>query len=221
MVKINNSWDTILKDVWTTEYYKNLREYLKDEYSRFDVYPDMYSIFNALKLTDYSDVRAVIIGQDPYHQPHQAHGLAFSVQDGIPFPPSLCNIFKELNDDLGINIPQSGNLTKWAKNGVLLINNVLTVRRGQAGSHRNRGWEKVTDEIIIALNKRETPIVFILWGSDAKNKAQLVTNPIHHKLFAVHPSPLSAHRGFFGCKHFSKCNELLKKEGLEPIDWSL
>ena len=219
MVSLGNNWDSLLDEEFEKEYYLKLRTFLKEEYANpaFPVYPDMHDIFNALKITDYHAVKAVIIGQDPYHGPSQAHGLSFSVRDGIAPPPSLVNIFKELNSDLGIPIPKSGDLTKWAKNGVLLLNTVLTVRGGAATSHRGKGWEKFTDRIITLLNMREEPIVFLLWGGFAKSKAALITNPNHHILTAAHPSPLSAYNGFFGCKHFSKANSLLK----EPIDWSL
>ena len=219
MVSLGNNWDSLLDEEFEKEYYLKLRTFLKEEYANpaFPVYPDMHDIFNALKITDYHAVKAVIIGQDPYHGPSQAHGLSFSVRDGIAPPPSLVNIFKELNSDLGIPIPKSGDLTKWAKNGVLLLNTVLTVRGGAATSHRGKGWEQFTDRIITLLNMREEPIVFLLWGGFAKSKAALITNPNHHILTAAHPSPLSAYNGFFGCKHFSKANSLLK----EPIDWSL
>ena len=219
MVSLGNTWDSLIGDEFEKEYYLRLREFLKNEYANpaFPVYPDMHDIFNALKITDYHAVKAVIIGQDPYHGPSQAHGLSFSVRDGIAPPPSLVNIFKELNADLGIPIPKSGNLTKWAENGVLLLNTVLTVRGGAATSHRGKGWEQFTDKVIEILNMREEPIVFLLWGGFAKSKAALITNPNHHILTAAHPSPLSAYNGFFGCKHFSKANALLK----EPIDWTL
>ncbi len=219
MVSLGNTWDSLLGDEFEKEYYLRLRAFLKSEYANpaFPVYPDMHDIFNALKITDYHAVKAVILGQDPYHGPSQAHGLSFSVRDGIAPPPSLVNIFKELNSDLGIPIPKSGNLTKWAENGVLLLNTVLTVRGGAATSHRGMGWEQFTDRVIELLNMREEPIVFLLWGGFAKSKAALITNPNHHILTAAHPSPLSAYNGFFGCRHFSKANALLK----EPIDWSL
>ena len=177
----------------------------------------MHNIFSALKITDYNAVKAVIIGQDPYHGPNQAHGLCFSVQKGVAAPPSLVNIFKEYVNDLGYPMPRSGDLTPWAKNGVLLLNTVLTVRGGAAASHKGIGWEKFTDRIIELLSERKEPIVFILWGGFAKSKAALITNSHHHILTAAHPSPLSAYNGFFGCRHFSKANELLK----EPIDWKL
>ena len=219
MVSLGNAWDDLLKDEFEKEYYKKIRAFLKEEYANpaFPVYPDMHDIFNALKITDYHKVKAVIIGQDPYHGPSQAHGLSFSVREGIAPPPSLVNIFKELNSDLGLPIPKSGDLTKWAKNGVLLLNTVLTVRGGAAASHRGIGWEIFTDRIIELLNMRTEPIVFLLWGGFAKSKAALITNKQHHILTAAHPSPLSAYNGFFGCRHFSKANALLA----EPIDWSL
>ncbi|MBQ6893087.1 MAG: uracil-DNA glycosylase [Clostridia bacterium] len=219
MVSLGNTWDDLLKEEFEKEYYKKIRAFLKAEYSNpaFPVYPDMYDIFNALKITDYHAVKAVILGQDPYHGPSQAHGLSFSVREGVTPPPSLVNIFKEYHEDLGYPIPKSGDLTPWAKNGVLLLNTVLTVRGGAAASHRGCGWETFTDRIIELLNMREEPIVFILWGSFAKSKAALITNPNHHILTAAHPSPLSAYNGFFGCRHFSKANELLK----DPIDWRL
>ena len=219
MVQLGNTWDDLLKDEFEKEYYKKIRAFLKAEYANpaFPVYPDMHDIFNALKITDYHAVKAVIIGQDPYHGPSQAHGLSFSVRDGIAPPPSLVNIFKEYHEDLGYPIPKSGDLTPWAKNGVLLLNTVLTVRGGAAASHRGCGWETFTDRIIELLNMREEPIVFILWGAFAKSKSALITNKNHHILTAAHPSPLSAYNGFFGCRHFSKANALLK----EPIDWRL
>lgn len=221
MVNIGNDWDEILKDEFQKEYYLNIREFLKSEYKTHTIYPDMFDIFNALKYTPYSEVKIVIIGQDPYHGPNQAHGLCFSVQDNIKPPPSLVNIFKEINSDLGLPVPKSGNLTKWAKEGVLLLNNVLTVRAGNPNSHKGKGWEQFTDCIISHLNKRETPMVFMLWGSNARAKKTLITNPKHLVLETVHPSPLSAYNGFFGCKHFSRANEFLKENDLKEIDWSL
>ena len=221
MVHIGNEWDAILADEFKKDYYLRLRQFLKSEYSTREIYPAAENIFNALKNTSYSDVKAVILGQDPYHEPGQAHGLCFSVQDGVEPPPSLKNIFAELNSDLGVNIPQSGNLTKWAANGVLLLNTVLTVRRGAANSHRGMGWEFLTDKIISLLNDREKPMVFLLWGSHANAKKPLITNKRHLILSTVHPSPLSAYRGFSGCRHFSKANEFLRQNGLDEIDWSL
>ena len=219
MVNIGNRWDDILKDEFCSENYQKLREFLKDEYRRFTVYPNMYDIFNAFRLTPYDDVKAVILGQDPYHGEGQAHGLAFSVREGVEIPPSLRNIFKELHDDTGAQIPQSGCLDRWAKQGVLLLNSVLTVRAGMPGSHRGKGWEHITDAAISALNAREKPLVFILWGNFAKEKLPLITNRRHLILQAPHPSPLSAFYGFFGCGHFSKCNEFLKENGVTPIEW--
>ena len=221
MVKLGNDWDEILKDEWEKPYYKQLRQFLKKEYSNYQIYPDMHDIFNALKYTSFADCKAVIIGQDPYHEPGQAHGLCFSVKPGVPLPPSLKNIYKELESDLGIPPAKNGYLEKWAKSGVLMLNNVLTVRRANANSHKDKGWEQFTDAVIEKLNEKETPVIFILWGANARKKCDKITNPIHKKLISVHPSPLSAYGGFFGCKHFSKCNELLTEAGLEPIDWSL
>ncbi len=221
MVHIGNSWDTILQDEFKKDYYLKLREFLKYEYSHYHVYPNMYDIFNALKYTDYNDVRAVILGQDPYHGPGQAHGLCFSVKKGVVPPPSLKNIFKELYEDLGVVPPQSGELIPWTKQGVLLLNTVLTVRQGQANSHKGKGWEQLTDSIIKKLNEREKPIAFILWGGNARSKSGLITNPKHGIFQCAHPSPLSAFNGFFGCRHFSKVNNFLVQNGMEPIDWSL
>ncbi|MCQ2450731.1 MAG: uracil-DNA glycosylase [Clostridia bacterium] len=221
MVNIGNDWDEILKDEWEKPYYQNLRAFLKSEYKNHTVYPDMYDIFNALKLTSFEDTRAVIIGQDPYHEPNQAHGLCFSVKKGNPPPPSLINIYKELNSDIGFVAPDHGELTSWAKQGVLLLNTVLTVRKGEANSHKGKGWENFTDRVILELNKKQTPVVFILWGANARKKAELINNPIHKKLISVHPSPLSAYGGFFGSKPFSKTNEILISSGQKPIDWSL
>ncbi len=222
MVIIGNEWDELLKDQFESEYYQKLRGFLKLEYSTRTIYPSMYDIFNALKLTDYKDVKAVILGQDPYHGEGQAHGLCFSVKQGIKPPPSLINIYKEQHDDLGVDqSPGCGDLTKWAKQGVLLLNTSLTVRAGLANSHRGMGWEKLTDRIIELLNDSDKPIVFLLWGSPARKKAAFITNPRHLVLQAAHPSPLSAYNGFFGCKHFSKTNDFLVSHGREPIDWQL
>ncbi len=221
MVHIGNEWDELLKDEFEKDYYKKLRAVLANEYKTHTVYPDMYDIFNALKYTSYSDVKAVIIGQDPYHGPGQAHGLCFSVKRGVESPPSLKNIFKEINDELGIPIPSHGELTSWARQGVLMLNAVLTVRAGQPNSHKSIGWEQFTDRVIELLNERNEPIVFLLWGGNARRKAQFVTNPIHKILTCAHPSPLSAYNGFFGCGHFIKCNEFLKSVGKEPINWAL
>ena len=221
MVQFGNSWDDILKPEFEKEYYKNIREFLKYEYSHYKIYPNMNNIFDSLKYASYENIKVVIIGQDPYHEEGQAHGLSFSVQPGIEIPPSLQNIYKELQDDIGCYIPNNGYLVKWAKQGGLLLNNVLTVRAHQANSHKDKGWEEFTDDIIKILNERKEPIVFMFWGACAKTKEALVTNPNHLILKAVHPSPLSAYRGFFGCKHFSKANEFLKAHGEEPIDWQI
>ena len=221
MVNIGNEWDELLKGEFDKEYYLKLRQFLIGEYSHYRIYPSMYNIFNALKYTSYSDVKAVILGQDPYHQPGQAQGLCFSVQKGTPQPPSLQNIFKELKSDLGIEPPKDGTLTKWAERGVLMLNTTLTVRRGQANSHKNLGWTTFTDHIIEKLNEHEQPIVFLLWGGNARSKKKLITAPQHLVLESVHPSPLSAYNGFFGCKHFSKCNAFLEAHGIDPIDWDL
>ena len=219
MVNIGNDWDNILKDEWEKDYYKKLREFLKSEYSSKTIYPNMHDIFNALKYTSFEDTRVVIIGQDPYHGVGQAHGLCFSVKKGIEPPPSLKNIFAELQSDLGITPPSHGELTDWAKQGVLLLNAVLTVREGCPTSHKNMGWETFTDWVISELNKKQSPVVFLLWGAYAQKKAEIITNPIHKKLISVHPSPLSASRGFFGCRHFSETNKILEKNGLLPIKW--
>jgi len=222
MVNFGNSWDKVLEGEFDKPYYRQLREFLISEYRSCIVYPNMYDIFNAMKYTPYENVRAVIIGQDPYHGEGQAHGLCFSVKKGVAVPPSLKNIFKEIKEDVGIdNMGKHGELTSWAKSGVLLLNAVLTVRAGQAGSHRGKGWETLTDRIIEKLNERPEPIVFLLWGAYAKSKKALITAPQHFVLTAAHPSPLSAYNGFFGCRHFSRTNEFLKSKGLTEIDWSI
>ena len=222
MVQIfKNSWEELLKDELNKDYYKNLRQFLIEEYQTKVIYPNAYDIFNALHYTDYKDVKAVILGQDPYHGPNQAHGLAFSVKPGVRIPPSLTNMYKELKSDLGCKIPNNGYLEKWAKEGVLLLNTSLTVRQAEANSHKKIGWEKFTDHIIELLNDREDPIVFILWGNNAINKEKLITNDRHHIIKSVHPSPLSSFRGFFGSKPFSKTNDFLISIGKEPIDWQI
>lgn len=221
MVHIGNDWDDVLADDFQSDTYKRIRYWLKKEYAEQTIYPPMEDIFNALRYTPYHSVKAVLLGQDPYHGPGQAHGLCFSVQEGVEPPPSLKNIFKELESDLGYPPPQNGTLTKWAKQGVLMLNTTLTVRRGQANSHKNIGWIGFTDGIIRKLNDRETPIVFLLWGGNARSKKPLITNPQHLVLETVHPSPLSAFGGFFGYRHFSKCNEFLQAHGETPIDWNL
>lgn len=223
MVHIGNDWDEILRDDFASESYQRLRQFLIQEYRTKRIYPDMYDIFNALKYTPYSQVKCVILGQDPYHGEGQAHGLSFSVRQGIQPPPSLVNIFKEIYSDLGIDnsISGSGDLTAWAKQGVLLLNAALTVRAGQANSHHGMGWEELTDAIIRHLNDREQPMVFLLWGGNARAKAKLITNSRHLILQCPHPSPLSAYHGFFGCRHFSKTNAFLTQNGMTPIDWKI
>lgn len=221
MVNIGNDWDEIIKDEFEKPYYKELRAFLAKEYRSTTVYPDMYDIFNALKCTSFDNTRVVIIGQDPYHEPNQAHGLCFSVKKGNELPPSLKNIYKEIQSDLGIIEPPHGELTQWAKQGILMLNTVLTVRRGLANSHKGKGWEQFTDRVISELNNKTTPVVFLLWGANARTKASIITNPLHIKLSCAHPSPLSAYNGFFGCKHFSKTNEFLLASNQQPINWQL
>jgi len=221
VVHFGNDWDEVLEGEFEKPYYLKLRAFLKKEYSSTRIYPDMYSIFKAMQVTPYNDVKVVILGQDPYHGPGQAHGLSFSVQPGVEAPPSLQNIFKELQAELGCTIPNNGCLLPWAEQGVLLLNTVLTVRAGNANSHRGAGWETFTDRVIELLNEREKPIVFLLWGANARSKTQLITNPNHHVLVSPHPSPLSASRGFFGCGHFKRANELLAASGQEPVNWQL
>lgn len=221
MIKITQNWFELLKDEFEKPYFLNLQKFLDEEYANFTIYPKVENIFNALNNVKYDDVKVVIIGQDPYHEPNQAHGLSFSVENDVKLPPSLQNIYKEIQNDLGIEISKNGNLTCWAKQGVLLLNSVLTVRRGQANSHKDKGWEKLTTKIIELLNKREKPIVFLLWGNSAKKIGDIITNTKHLKLTSAHPSPLSAYNGFFGCKHFSKTNEFLIRNNQEPINWSV
>ncbi|GMQ63344.1 uracil-DNA glycosylase [Vallitalea maricola] len=216
-----NDWQQLLDDEFDKEYYKKLRHQLKNEYSNYIIYPDMYDIFNALHYTSYEDVKVVILGQDPYHGPNQAHGLSFSVKKGVRIPPSLVNIYKELNNDLGCKIPSHGNLTKWAKQGILLLNASLTVRASKPSSHSKIGWQIFTDKIISLLNEREDPVVFILWGNYAISKEKLITGDRHYIIKSVHPSPLSASRGFFGSKPFSKANDFLKSINKEEIDWQI
>ncbi|MBC1545966.1 uracil-DNA glycosylase [Listeria sp. FSL L7-1435] len=221
MIKLENDWDELLKEEFNQPYYLKLRQFLKNEYQTKKVFPDMYDIFNALKYTAYKDVKVVILGQDPYHGPGQAHGLSFSVQKGVQIPPSLQNIYLELHNDLNCEIPNNGYLIPWANQGVLLLNTVLTVRAGQANSHRGQGWEILTNRIIEMINEKEEPVVFLLWGNNAKEKLQLLTNPNHIAFTSVHPSPLSASRGFMGCQHFSKANQFLEQNGATPIDWQI
>lgn len=216
-----NDWNDLLKDELEKDYYKSLRAFLLEEYKTKVIFPNAYDIYNALHYTDYKDVKAVILGQDPYHGPNQAHGLAFSVKPGVRIPPSLLNMYKELKDDLGCYIPNNGYLEKWARQGVILLNTSLTVRQAEANSHKNIGWEIFTDHIIKLLNERKDPIVFILWGNNAISKEKLITNKGHYIIKSVHPSPLSAFRGFFGSKPFSKTNDFLKSIGKDPIDWQI
>lgn len=221
MAILKNDWADHLEQEFSKDYYLKMRAFLAEEYRTRTIYPDMYDIFNALHHTPLARVKAVILGQDPYHGPGQAHGLCFSVKPGIKPPPSLQNIYKELNSDLGLPIPSHGYLRKWADEGVLLLNTVLTVRANTPNSHRNIGWETFTDKVIEVLNGKEEPIVFLLWGSHAQAKAAHITNPRHHLIKSPHPSPLSAHRGFFGSRPFSRTNRFLREAGLGEIDWAL
>lgn len=222
MSMLTNDWSLALKDEFNKPYYRDLYRFVKEEYSTKVVYPPADDIFNALHLTPLKDVKVLILGQDPYHNEHQAHGLSFSVlPDQKDIPPSLQNIYKELQEDLGCYIPNNGYLKKWADQGVLMLNTVLTVRAHEANSHQGRGWEKFTDAIIQAVNQKDEPVVYMLWGRPAQSKIPMLTNPKHLILKAPHPSPLSAYRGFFGCRHFSKCNEFLSENGLSPIDWQI
>ena len=221
MAAISGAWMEALKEEFSKDYYKKLYDFVKNEYASTVVYPKSEDIFNALHLSPLDNIKVVILGQDPYHGAGQAHGLAFSVPRSAAIPPSLQNIYKELEDDLGIPRASHGNLEKWAKQGVLLLNTVLTVRAHQAFSHQSKGWERFTDAIIETVNKKKKPVVYMLWGRPAQLKAQMLNNPNHLILKAPHPSPLSAHRGFLGCKHFSKANEFLKSGFIEPIDWRI
>lgn len=220
-IPVTNHWQSILKEATDTESYQQLKKFLKEEYKEQDIFPEMKNIWTAFQLTDYVDVKVVILGQDPYHGPGQAHGLSFSVQPGVAIPPSLRNMYKELESDLGISPVNHGYLESWAKEGVFLLNNVLTVRSGQAHSHRGKGWEQVTDFAISSLNRRNEPIVFILWGAAAQKKSTLIDEEKHFILTAPHPSPLSSYRGFFGSKPFSQTNALLEASGQAPINWQL
>ena len=218
---LKNDWKNILEDEFNKDYYQTLRNFLITEYKTRTIYPDKYDIFNALHFTSYKDIKVVILGQDPYHGPNQAHGLSFSVNPGIKTPPSLLNIYKELNSDLGCHIPNNGYLKKWADQGVLLLNTSLTVRAGEANSHKSIGWEIFTDKIISLVNEKEDPVVFLLWGNNAIKKKNLITNKRHLILTSVHPSPLSASRGFLGSKPFSKINNFLISINKKPIDWQI
>lgn len=221
MITISESWYLKLKSEFDKNYYKTLEKFLKTEYEYYTIYPKAENIFNALNLVKFEDVKVVIIGQDPYHEPNQAHGLSFSVENNTQIPPSLQNIYKELQSDLGCYIPNNGNLTKWAKQGVLLLNTVLTVRKSFANSHKDKGWEEFTRKIIQLLDKREKPVVFILWGNSAKSLEKYISNPIHKIIKSAHPSPLSCYNGFFGSKPFSKTNEFLKELNEKEIDWQI
>lgn len=218
---LKNDWKDYLASEFESDYYLSLRKFLVSEYNSRVIYPNMYDIFNALHFTSYKDTKVVILGQDPYHGPNQAHGLSFSVNPGVKTPPSLLNIYKELHTDLGCYIPNNGYLKKWADQGVLLLNTVLTVRAKEANSHKNKGWEHFTNKIIKILNQKDTPVVFILWGNNAISKESLITNPKHFIIKSVHPSPLSASRGFFGSRPFSKANDFLISTNQKPIDWQI
>jgi len=221
MIKLGGGWDEILKPLFDDERYLKIREFLKSEYSSHVIYPDMYDIYNCFKYTPFDKLKVVLLGQDPYHNVNQAHGLCFSVKDGVERPPSLVNIFKELKEDIGCEISKSGDLSAWAKSGVLLLNTALTVREHQANSHKNCGWTWFTDSVIELISKNKENVVFILWGGNARSKKPLIDKNKHLILECAHPSPLSAYNGFFGCKHFSKTNDYLVKHGKEPIDWNL
>lgn len=216
-----NDWAHVLEDELQKEYYQHLREWLIGEYETNTTYPDMHDIFNAFHYTAYEDVKVVLLGQDPYHGPHQAEGLSFSVKRGVKIPPSLRNMYKELQEDLGCAVPPHGSLVKWAEQGVLLLNTVLTVQDGKAHSHKGKGWERFTDHVISILNEREKPMVFILWGKPAQTKQSLIDTSRHYVVSAPHPSPLSAHRGFFGSRPFSKSNAFLHEAGMDEIDWCI
>lgn len=218
---IGNGWDNLLKDEYNKEYFSKLQDFVIEEYKNKTVYPKMSEIFKAFLETSYDNVKVVILGQDPYHGENEAEGLSFSVKIGIQKPPSLINIFTELKDDLGYKIPNNGSLVPWAKQGVLLLNSTLTVVKDSPKSHSNKGWEIFTDEVIKLINNKKTPVVFILWGSDARSKKSLITNKIHYVIESAHPSPLSAYRGFFGSRPFSKTNNFLIKNGIKPINWEI
>ena len=218
---IHNTWWPFLQEEWKQPYFQQLSAFLHEAYATKTIFPPKAKVFSAFEVCDYPDVKVVILGQDPYHEVNQAHGMCFSVNPGVKIPPSLVNIYKELHDDLGCTIPNHGCLTKWAEQGVLMLNTVLTVRAHQANSHKDIGWEEFTDAAIMALNSQDRPIVFILWGAPAQRKARMLNNPKHLILKAPHPSPLSAYRGFFGSKPFSQTNDYLRAHGIEPIDWQI
>lgn len=221
MKPLGGGWDEVLSPLFESENYKKIREFLKQEYTRHVVYPDMYDIYNCFRYTPFDKVKVVILGQDPYHNEGQAHGLCFSVQKGVEPPPSLVNIYKELHDDVGFRAPDSGDLTKWAKEGVLLLNTALTVRAHMANSHKNCGWTWFTDNVIRIVSEKKEHVVFLLWGGNARSKKPLIDSEKHLVLECAHPSPLSAYNGFFGCRHFSKTNQYLSAHGIEPVDWQL
>ncbi|WP_394513022.1 uracil-DNA glycosylase [Priestia aryabhattai] len=218
---LKNDWAPLLEEEFQKDYYIQLREFLVDEYNHHTIYPDKYDIFNALHYTDYKNVKVVILGQDPYHGPNQAHGLSFSVQPGVKTPPSLVNIYKELKKEMDYHIPNNGYLVKWAEQGVLLLNTVLTVRKGEANSHKGKGWEQLTDRIIELVAQKEEPVVFLLWGKHAQAKKELIHHSHHLILESPHPSPFSANRGFFGNNHFQRANEFLLQHGRQSIDWQI
>ena len=220
MIKITKEWDQVLEEQFNSSEYLRLREFLKSEYSTHTIYPSMYDIFNSMKITSFENVKVVLLGQDPYHNKGQAMGLSFSVPEGIDVPPSLVNMYKELNAELGVPIRKSGDLTGWAKQGVLLLNTVLTVREHQANSHKGKGWDFFTDGIIKKISQEKENVVFLLWGANARSKKQLIDTTKHLVLECAHPSPLSAYNGFFGCGHFKKCNDFLISQGQEPINWN-
>ncbi len=219
MAALEGDWAEALKDEFHKDYYRRLYSFVKEEYASYTVYPPSDKLFTALHVTPLKEVRAVILGQDPYHEPGQAMGMSFSVPDGVDIPPSLRNIYKEIHEDVGEKIPDSGDLTRWAKQGVLLLNAVLTVRAHQANSHKGKGWEQFTDAVIRAVDREDRPVVFMLWGRNARDKKDLIVNKKHLVLEAAHPSPLSAYNGFFGCRHFSKCNRFLEENGAMPVSW--
>ncbi len=219
MAALEGKWEEALREEFKKDYYRKLYGFIKEEYNTKVIYPPSDKIFAAMQHTSLDKVKVVIMGQDPYHEPGQAMGMSFSVPHGVEIPPSLRNIYKEIHEDVGERIPDTGDLTRWADQGVLLLNAVLTVRAHQANSHKNKGWEEFTDAVIRAVEKEDRPIVYMLWGRNARDKKNLVTNEKHLVLEAAHPSPLSAYQGFFGCKHFSKCNKFLEKNGVEPISW--
>ena len=218
---IENGWLEYLKEEFSKPYYRDLFQFVKSEYESKVIYPPSQDLFSALEVTDISNVKILLLGQDPYHEEGQAHGMSFSVKPGVKTPPSLKNMYKELQDELGCYIPNNGYLMKWAEQGVLLMNTVLTVREGAANSHKGKGWEEFTDAVIRAVNEQDRPVVYLLWGSNARSKKKFITNPKHLVLESVHPSPLSAYNGFFGCGHFKKANEFLEANGLSPIDWQI